>query len=421
MENRGVTGEEKQFGGVFIMDDFDKQIIDGMKYENKQSLILSEHDELLLCLYRLKDMMTGRCDIMFCNIFISEAIQLLINSIFLYEDGNFDCALYSIRQSSEVANNMLYLSNLGKAELNEWNRKGYFPMNAKIVERLEKIDTNYTEVKAAMSGFFKEHDELTKSAHKTIHKQGFDSFYAFRTMHQYSGKFDKELETEFFVKLLKNSIGKVIVLYIIMDPISLVLADEDLSARFNFDPITEAVDIEFFQEYLSEEIIETIKSTSFFKEVSEYFAAKEKMTPAVFDVVRNQAFDVDSLDEIAMQRHLLNINEQLILDILQAKIELTNIYPDCCMLGYFTSVRSKYRKSGWHSAEYDQYLNSDQIFNQPYYNVFRSIVKIFKNNWIFEHNELLSTSEIECIRTITNSYNQAYDTVLEEISKIELF
>lgn len=141
-----------------------------------------------------------------------------------------------------------------------------------------------------------------------------------------------------------------------MDPISLVLADEDLSARFNFDPITEAVDIEFFQEYLSEEIIETIKSTSFFKEVSEYFAAKEKMTPAVFDVVRNQAFDVDSLDEIAMQRHLLNINEQLILDILQAKIELTNIYPDCCMLGYFTSVRSKYRKSGWHSAEYDQYL-----------------------------------------------------------------
>lgn len=375
-----------------------------MRYENKQCLTLLEHDELLLCLHRLNNMMTGRCDIMFCNSFISEAIQLLINSIFLYEDGNFDCAFYSIRQASEVANNMLYLSNTGKAQLNKWNNKGYFPMNAKLVEQLEKIDANYTEVKTVLSDFFKEYDEYIKSAHKTIHKQGFDSFYSFRKMHQYSGKFNKEAETQFFLKLLKSSIGKVIILFIVVEPLSLILADEDLSARFNFDPITEAVDIQFFQKYLSEDIIEKIKNTSFFKEFSSYFTVKEKMNPAVFDVVRNNAFDIDSLDEIEMQKHLLNSYEQVILEILQTGIKLTNINPDCSILDYFTSIPSNYHTLEWNSSDYDKYRSSEEIFNQPYHNVFRSIVKIFDNNWILEHNEFLTGKEIEDIKVIAKNY-----------------
>jgi hypothetical protein len=382
-----------------------------MRYINKQCLTLPEHDELLLYLHYLSSMMTGRLDIMFCNSFIREAIQLLINSIYLYEDGNFDCAFYSIRQASEVANNMLYLSS-GKAQLNKWNSKGYFPMNTKIMENLEKIDINYAEVKTVLSDFFIEHDVLIKSAHKTIHKQGFDSFYVFRTMHQYSGKFNKESETQLFLKLLKSSIGKVIVLFIVIEPLSLVLADEDLSARFNFDPITEAVDIEYFQKYLSGDIIEKIKNTSFFKEFSSYFAAKEKMMPAVFDVVRNNAFDINSLDEIEAQKHLLNLYEQVILEILRAGIKLSNIYPDCSMLGYFTSILSKYRSSEWHSSEYDEYRNMHEIFNEPYHNVFRSIVNVFKNNWILEHNELLQSSEIDIIKMIAHNYTQAYEPLL---------
>lgn len=408
----GNLWNKKRMGGIDISNDFHKQLIEGMQYENKQCLILPEHDELLLCLHRLSNMMTGQINIMFCNSFISEAIQLLINSIFLYEDGYFDCAFYSIRQASEVANNMLYFSNVEKGELKKWDNKGYFPMNAKLVEKLEKIDTNYTEVKTVLAEFFKEHDELVKSAHKTIHKQGFDSFYAFRTMHQYSGKFDKKSEMQFFFKLLKSCIGKVIVLFIVVEPLSLVLADEDLSARFNFDPITETVDIEFFQKYLSEDIIEKIKNTSFFKEFSSYFVAKEKMTPAVFDVVRNNFFDFDSLGEIEMQKHLLSLYEQVILEILQTGVKLTNIYPDCTIIGYFTSILSNYRTSEWLSSEYNEYLKSDEIFNLQYHNVFRSIVKIFENNWILEHNEFLSSQEIVNIKTIAQNYTQAYETLL---------
>ncbi|KUK53681.1 MAG: hypothetical protein XD78_1006 [Desulfotomaculum sp. 46_296] len=399
-----------------MSNDLEKQIIEGMRYKNKQCFILPEHDDLLLCLHGLSSMMTGRSDIMFCNSFISEAIQLLINSIFLYEDGNFDCSFYSIRQASEVANNMLYLSSAGKTKLNKWNSKNYFPMNAKLMEKLEIMDTNYTEVKTVLSDFFNEHNELIKTAHKIVHKQGFDSFYAIRTKYQYSGKFNKENETQFFLRLLKSCIGKVIILFIIIDPLSLVLADGDLSARCNFDPVTEAVDVKFFQEYLSGDIIEKIKNTSFFEDFSGWFTEKEKMTPAVFDVIRNNAFYIDSLDEIEKQKHLLSLYEKVILEILQAEIKLTYIYPDCSMLYYFTSIPSNFHTTEWHFNEYNKYLKSDEIFNQQYHNVFRSILKVFENNWILEHNEFLSNKEIESIKMIVKNHTEAYSKAMNNIS-----
>ena len=52
-------------------------------------------------------------------VFFAEATQLLINSIFLYEEGYFDCAFYSVRQASEVFNAMLYLSE-DKDEWKKW-------------------------------------------------------------------------------------------------------------------------------------------------------------------------------------------------------------------------------------------------------------------------------------------------------------
>jgi len=366
--------------------------------------MLDEHDELLFCLRRLSSMMTGRVDILFCNGFIDESAQLLINSIFLYEDGNFDCAFYSIRQASEIVNNMLYLANKGKKELQAWDSKGYFPQNKTIIEQLRKIDTNYSEVKIVLADFFKEHDELIKTSHKIIHKQGFDTFYAFRRSSLNSKKFEKEEETRFFLKLLKSCIGKVIVLFIVVEPLCLVLADEDLSARFNFDPMTEAVDVEFFQTYLSEEIIEKIKRTCFFNEFSSCFAAKEKMIPPVFDVVRNHFFDIESLDEIETQKHLLGPFDHIILQILQGGVKLSCIYPDCSMLYYFTSISSNHRTTSWHSSESKVNLERNEIFNEEYYNIFRSIVKVFGTNWILEHNEVLSDKDILSVKRIAHKY-----------------
>ena len=317
---------------------------------------------------------------------------------------------------------MPYLSNAGKMELSKWDNKGYFPMNSKLIEKLKKIDINYSEVVTVLSDFFKEHEELIKSAQKIIHKQGFDSFYVLRTIYKYSGKFNKESETQFLIKLLKSCIGKVIILFIVVEPLSLVLADDDLSARFNFDSLTQAVDIEFFRKHLSGDIIEKIKNTTFFKEFSSYFASQEKMSPATFDVVKNNAFDINLIEEIENQRHLLNLHEQLILEILKAGIKLSHIYPDCNMLGYFTSISSNYHATEWHSIDYAKYLKVEQVFNQPYHNIYRSVIQVFQNNWIFEHNEIFCwTLFFVCIRSALEDVNTqillpAYSFTADRIS-----
>jgi hypothetical protein len=380
--------------------DFEKKIIESLR---EQCVKLDERDELLFCLHRLRTMTTGRIDIMFCNGFIDESAQLLINSIFLYEDGKFDCAFYSVRQASEIINNMLYLANKGLEELEKWDSKGNFPPNKTIIDQLAKLDANYSEIKTVLADFFEEHEKLIKTSNKIIHKQGFDTFYAFRSSRLNFKKFDKAEETRFFLKLLKSCIGKVIVLFIVVEPLCLVLADEELSARFNFDPMTEAVDVEFFQTYLSSEIIEKIKKTSFFKEYSSWFAANEKMLPSVFDVVRNQFFDIESLDEIETQKHLLGPHDHIILQILQAGVKLSNIYPDACMfLGYFTSISSNYHATSWEYNKDD--LERKEIFNEAYHNIFRSIVKVLETNWILEHNEVLSDEDVLIIKRIASKY-----------------
>ena len=387
---------------------FENQLIEAMRYENKQRIVLEDRLDLLSRLRYLSYMMTGRADAMFCNGFITEAVQLLINAIFLYEDGNFDCAFYSLRQSSEVVNNMTYLSNMGTSELKKWNNKEKFPMNAKIEEEIRKIDENYREVQVALAGFFEEHNCLIKMAHKKIHKQGFETFYLMRTRNQCMKEFNKDEETQLFLQLLKSCIGKVLILYIVLDPLSLVLADEDLSARYNFDPLTEVVDVDFFYIHLSGDIIEKIKETSFYKSYSQSFAEKEKMLPAVFDVVRNDYFNIDLLSEIEEQKHLLNSYDWIILDILKEGVKITRIYPNCGVMCYFTSIKSNFSSIHWNLETSDQYLTSKDVCNTFYHNIFRSILKVFDKNWIFEHNEALSDNEISAMNEVIQRYNELY-------------
>jgi len=132
----------------------DEMIIDFNNIEDTEKIEILNRDELLLTLNELKTMTVGRSDRLFCNSFINEIVRLLINSIFLYEKGYFDCAFYSIRQAAEVGNNMLFIANKGESELKKWNDKGYFPSNRKLLEQLSEIDEFYSEVKNKASDFF---------------------------------------------------------------------------------------------------------------------------------------------------------------------------------------------------------------------------------------------------------------------------
>lgn len=393
---------------------FDEMIIDFNNIENTEKIEILNRDELLLTLDRLKTMTVGRSDRLFCNSFISEIVRLLINSIFLYEKGYFDCAFYSIRQAAEVGNNMLFIANKGESELIKWNGKKYFPSNRKLLKQLSEIDEFYSEVKNKASDFFETQDNLIKKSHKIIHKQGFDTFYSLRKDYMYSKKFNKQDEIVFFLEVLNHTICTAIVLYIIVDPVSLILADEELTMHFNFNPMAEPADIDFLEKYSSVDIVRIIKSTKYFKGFSEFFKAKEKMLPAVYDVVRNQAFNLDYLEDIKSQKHLISLNEKIILELLLAEIKLTNIYPNCSFEWYFTSIKSRCNQYKWSLSEHKRYLNYKEKFNLPFHNIFRSIVKGLDDNWILEHNERLTENEIKTIKKVFNKYIKEYQNLLSD-------
>lgn len=380
-----------------------------MRFNENEKATLPQRENIIDAICSLELMTVGQGDRLFCNSFLTESVRLLKNSVFLFEEGYFDCAFYSIRQATETVNNMLYIANKGKSELIKWNDKGYFPMNTRIVKQLSEIDAFYSEVKEAISNFFVAHEELMKKSHKIIHKQGFDTFYMIRNNPAYGTNFCKEDEISLFSDFLTQTICMMIILYIIVDPISLVLSDEDLSMRFNFDPMAEPANVEYLQEHLGFDEVTKIKMTSYFTEFSKFFKEKEKMLPATFDVVRNNAFDLDCLEEIQSQRHLLNEYEKLILDLLLANIKFTQIYPECYLFGYITSIQSNYQKMEWSSNEYEKYLDVPESFNLSYHTIFRSIIKGPNSNWLLEHNVPFSDQDIERIQEIFTRYNKVSD------------
>lgn len=229
-------------------------------YEQERNLLvknqLPEHDELLGTLRALIPT-TGNLNEMFCNIFFSESVELIKHAFFLYEDGYFDCAFYSLRQSIENMNNML-LSAVDAEKFEIWKEKGRFPTDKAVKDLLSQQNDAYNEIKTVIPEFFEEYNELLKKANKYIHKQGFDTFYVNNNT---PNKENKDERTNLFLSFLKYAIGMMLIMNIALDPLSLALSDFEVDSHIPFDPMTEPIPIKIFEKYLSLDIIEKIKTT----------------------------------------------------------------------------------------------------------------------------------------------------------------
>jgi hypothetical protein len=379
-------------------------------FRTKQKL--EDRQRLMDYLQRFTYLTTGRADVMFCNAFISESIKLLINSIDLYEDGYFDCAFYSVRQAVECTNNMLFLVNSSKDTLKSWNLKEYFPPDNKIKDKLQKFDDSYKEVYSVIPYFFDKYEELQKKANKTIHKQGFDVFYSFREINK-----KKESSSEgFFTEFLIYAIARTIIMYIILDPLSLALCDKRLKKKIHFMPMTEPVDIEFFNEFLSEEIVDKIKETEYYHQVFEFFDAKEELNSATYDVLLNEIYDTQNLQSIEAQRHLLNAQEKFFLDVLQHDIKVQRFFNENSIYGYITSDYINKVKMSWKSGEYDCYKKEEPCFNMSKDGLFISSFTLYNEIWFFEHTTILNENDMDWLKHKISKSNNELKMLYEEIN-----
>ncbi len=395
-----MGSSDNRYEREVIILKLEQMIIDSMRGDSKSKVQVPEREQLLLYLHGLM-LFTGRTDIMFCNDFLNEAIQLLINSIFLYEDGYYDCAFYSIRQTSEVLDSMLYLSNKEQKTMKSWSAKEKFPTDAKIKSELEKLSYGYKEMKELLLDYFEYHSDLIKKSHKIIHKQGFDTFYRIRNGYWYKHGFSQKNEVKLYVETLKYTIGKSLIIFIILDPISLALADEKITYKLNFNFLAEPVDISFFEKFLGlSDIIPKILESNYYQDFITEFSKKEVMQSAVFSVVREQAWYVESLNEIEDQLHLLDVYERFMFCVLKCGVQVSNFYYNGGLIWYFTSIKSNYHRSNYGGEEFQNYLKSDNYFNQSCGNVYMSVLTMYNEPLYIEHNNMFSKDEINTLRAI---------------------
>lgn len=386
---------------------FEEKIINSMQEESINKIELPEYKELLLFLHTLL-LMTGRTDIMFCNAFLQEATQLLKNSIFLYKDGIFDCAFYSVRQASEVINSMLYLATSPSLERKKWSAKEYFPMDSKLKTILEKISYDYKEIKSLLPEYFSRQEELIKKSHKIIHKQGFDTFYQVRNPYSPKHGFIQEQETELFLEVLKYTIGICLIIFIILDPLSLALSDEKVTYKINMDPMTIPTDISYFEKFLGlDDIIDRIKTSDFYQNFVSSFEDKEEMSTTTYCVVRENYWNIDELDEIEKQINLISTYEKFMFHILKSGIRVARFYLYGGIHWYSTSIKSNFERHTFGGEEFQNYLKAENKYNQTSANVYMSVINLHDDEYLYlEHNELLTTEEIETLKSFENKFKK---------------
>lgn len=373
---------------------------------------LPEHDKLLSTLRSLMPS-TGNFNELFCNVFLNESVEMLKHAFFLYEDGFFDCAFYSIRQSIENINNML-ISALDSNKYKLWKDKGRFPHDKAIKEQLNKQNAAYNEIKNAIPEFFEKYEDLLKQANKIIHKQGFDTFY---TCQHSVIKQKQEERTLLFVSFLKYGIGMILIMNIVLDPLALALSDSEVDSHIPFEPMTEAIPLYVFEEYLSIDIINKIRNTSYYLSLKEYFLSLEKLNDATYLVLRYEYFDVNKLDDIEKQLNQLGLLETLMFCILRIGIEATHFYCENSIMGYSTSIEQTMPIMSYSSNQFDEYLKH-KTPNYPWQRMYITGFKVFESYLIIQHNNVLSSEELSNIEFLINIADKRFQSEIEDYRNI---
>lgn len=378
------------------------------KKANIECCKLSNTSEYLIDIYNIENSYTGRVTGVMTNmnIFILEAVQLLVNSISLFEMGYFDAAYYSLRQSIEMCLVLIYFAELSdkdkeKAdrELKKWNKDKRFPMRKEIINDLSEIGLVFSDMKNKMKHFFKKISDLSNRINKYVHKQGFKYFYVIRKYYDNDKKNAGISDFEFF---LRQSIGIVAVMRLAIDPYPLLLNDEEILYRC-YDSITEPYSTNFIKKYIDKKDIKDYMETDIYKGYYEYHIKQPKKNIATFNVMKNHYIETNKMEDILKQIELLDIDDMISCRIVFSIKKVTRVYWYKGLLNYFTD-RNDSNILVYEYKIFEKYENSKDLYNQNYENDFISVFKYkiydsIETVWV-EHNEKLTDNEIKILENM---------------------
>ena len=82
-------------------------------------------------------------------------------------------------------------------------------------------------------------------------------------------------KTSLFVELIKQAIGMLLMMNIVLDQLAFALCDSEVDKHIHFDSMTEPIPIYIFEELFNFDIVNIIKQTTFYKDFIKYFLDKE--------------------------------------------------------------------------------------------------------------------------------------------------
>lgn len=378
------------------------------KHENIRKYEIPNVEKYFEDIMNIENSFSGRMDVSLANHFILESVQLIVNSISLFELGYFDNAYYSLRESIEISTTLVYLSDMPDEErqkkMEDWNNTKNFPMQGQMLNQLFQHGLVVSDMKEKMKPFFEEIKDVSKKLNKCIHKQGVQFFYVSMNYPFYRKKDNNEFIKD-FVYLLEKTIGIVAVMRLAIDPYPVLLMDEEILLRC-FDSITEAYEIEFVEKYITTQTLEDYMKTKMYTTHYNEHISKEKKNIAVFEIMKYQIIDTTKRREILSQIYLLDNLDKIATYIALSSNKVVNIYTYDGIQTYSTDRNSNRKVYTWNKMEIKQFEKNKEMFNQNFNEVFISVFKysISKNEimtFYVEHNEKLSDADIKSISRLS--------------------
>lgn len=334
------------------------------------------------------------------NMIITEAGQSLANSIKLYELGYFDDAYYSMRSAIELATIMLDVGDNDYEKMvhnmNLFSNKEYRNFRASTLSYLKDNGIEFSDVNNKMPNFVNEINNTCKKLNKIVHKVGFDNFYGIRK--RYDEDFHKKQVVEFENNLI-SSIRIVAIMRLVIDPFPLLLADEEIyyrSPNILTYPFNERL-----LEVIGEKSIAEFKNTDVYKSYQEELMKLEKRNQEVNDVVMANYIDLNNLDNIYLQKHLLDSHELKYVNIAGCSDKIILIISDNGFSRYNTSSNNHEILCNHTNINLK---DASERFNIKYDSIFVSILEHSKDE-IYE---------------VTGRVNYIYIFHLKKFSKLEI-
>lgn len=365
------------------------------KTQNLKPIELKNKEKIYLDLMNIEHSWTGRMDTSVGNTFIMESVQLIVNSMELFELGYFDCAYYSLRSAVEISTTMVFLSDMPydeqEAFLDSWKSTQKFPMQGKMLSMLSEKGGIFIDVKEEMPDFFEFAKTLNNELHKYVHKQGFRHFYVSRN-HPINGNKSTDDFVATFESYLKKCITVVAVMRLVIDPFPILLMDRDILFRC-FDSMTDPYSQEFVDEYIGDLFVNEYKNTSIYTSTYDSFINDPLKSEATFDVMKHQYIDTNKKEDILEQLSLLKEYDVICCLLAFSSTKIAKIY--CCggLMMFFTDRKTNRKVMSWSGLDFKKFEESSQKINLPYDEVYISVFKFNNEPYFIEHNETIDEEE----------------------------